>query len=102
MPDFEHVDWLAKTETVRVRIATLGPHQGTPWHFHTVVVDNVFCLEDGLEIGLRGPEETVRLRPGQRREIPPGRVHRVVNTTGAPLRYLLIQATGAYDFNEVK
>jgi mannose-6-phosphate isomerase-like protein (cupin superfamily) len=67
-----------------------------------VVTDNVFCLEEGLEIGLRGPDETVRSRPGQRQEIPPGRVHRVVNTTAAPLRYLLIQATGGYDFNEVE
>jgi mannose-6-phosphate isomerase-like protein (cupin superfamily) len=102
MPDFDDVEWLAKTEAVRVRVATLKPNQGTPWHFHSAVTDNVFCLEEGLEIGLRKPDETVRPRPGQRQEIPAGRVHRLVNTTGAPLRYLLIQATGAYDFNEVE
>lgn len=102
MPDFDDIEWLAKTDRVQVRVNTLKPDQGTPWHFHTVVTDNVFCLEDGLEVGLRDPVETVRLTPGQRQDIPPGRVHRVVNTTSRPLRYLLIQATGAYDFNEVR
>ncbi len=102
MPDFDEIEWLAKTDRVQVRVNTLKPNQGTSWHFHTVVTDNVFCLEDGLEVGLRDPAETVRLAPAQRQDIPPGRVHRLVNTTGRPLRYLLIQATGVYDFNEVK
>jgi quercetin dioxygenase-like cupin family protein len=102
MPDFSSVEWLARTADVQVRINTLGPGQGTPWHFHRVVTDDVFCLDDGLEISLRSPDEVVALRPGQRRSIAPGRVHRVVNTTDRPNRYLLVQATGAYDFNEVK
>jgi mannose-6-phosphate isomerase-like protein (cupin superfamily) len=89
-------------ERARVRVATLKPNQSTPWHFHSVVTDNVFCLEEGLEVAFCDPDETVRLRPGQRQDIPPGRVHRVVNTTRSPLRYLLIQATGTYDFNEAK
>ena len=101
MPDFSGIEWLAKTADVQVRVNTLGSDQGTPWHFHSVITDNIFCLEEGLEIGLRDPDERVLLRPGQRQKILPGRVHRVVNTTGLPLRYLLIQATGAYDFHEV-
>ncbi len=95
------IEWLAKTADVQVRVNTLKPRQGTPWHFHTVITDTVFCLQEGLEVGLRDPDETVPLRPGQRQDIPPGRVHRVFNATLQPLRYLLIQATGAYDFNEV-
>lgn len=102
MPDFDDVEWLARTDQVQVRVNTLGPGQGTPWHFHTAVTDHVFCLDDGLEVGLRDPDATALLSPGQRQEILPGRIHRVVNTTPRPLRYLLIQATGAYDFNEVK
>ena len=101
MPDFEEVEWLARAETVRVRVLALRPNEGTPWHFHTAVTDNVFCLEEGLEVALRGPDVNVRLRPGGRQDIPPGRVHRVVNTTASALRYLLVQATGHYDFNEV-
>jgi quercetin dioxygenase-like cupin family protein len=102
MPEFQEVEWLAKTEQVQVRVSTLKPHDAVPWHFHSVITDNIFCLDEGLEVGLRGPAETIALRPGQRQDIAPGRVHRVVNTTSRPLRYLLIQGTGRYDFNEVK
>jgi quercetin dioxygenase-like cupin family protein len=96
------VEWIAKTEDVSVRINTLAPGQGTPWHYHSVITDDVFCLADPVEVWLRGPEETIRLAPGQRQHIPAGRVHRVVNSTSSPLRYLLIQATGPYDFIEAK
>jgi quercetin dioxygenase-like cupin family protein len=98
---FADVEWLAKTEDVGVRVNTLRANAATPWHFHSVVTDNVFCLDEGLEIGLRGPDETIAMRPGQRQEIAPGRVHRLVNRSPGLLRYLLVQATGAYDFNEV-
>jgi quercetin dioxygenase-like cupin family protein len=100
VPEFREVEWLARTADVQVRVNTLAPRQGTPWHFHTVVTDDVFCLEEGLEVHLRAPEEVVVLRPGARQSIAPGRVHRVVNTTARPLRYLLVQATGRYDFVE--
>jgi quercetin dioxygenase-like cupin family protein len=99
---FAEVEWIAQTEDVGVRVNTLGPNAATPWHFHTVVTDNVFCLDEGLVIGLRAPDETIELRPGQRQQIGPGRIHRVVNRSPRLLRYLLIQATGRYDFNQVK
>ncbi len=98
---FAGVEWLARTEDVAVRINTLGARDGTPWHYHTVVADDVFCLEEAIEVGLRGPDETVTLRPGQRQHVVPGRVHRVVNRTDRPVRYLLVQALGRYDFVEV-
>ncbi len=102
MPSFENVEWLARTDDVQVRVNTLGPQQGTAWHFHTTVTDHVFCLDEGLEVGLREPDELVALRPGERSTIAPGRVHRVVNTLPRPVRYLLVQATGRYDFNAVE
>lgn len=97
-----NVEWIARTDDVSVRINTLAPAQGTPWHYHSVVTDDVFCLEDPVEVGLRGPDETVALQPGQRQRIAAGRVHRVVNRAGKPVRYLLVQATGRYDFVEVE
>jgi uncharacterized cupin superfamily protein len=100
-PRFDEVEWIARTDTVGVRINTLGPGQATPWHFHTAVDDDVFCLEAPVEIGLRGPDETVALASGQRQHIAAGRVHRVANRGQAPARYLLVQATGPYDFNAV-
>ncbi len=98
---FDAVEWIARTETVGVRINTLGPGQATPWHYHTAVADDVFGLEAPVELGLRGPDETVVVGPGQRVHVAPGRVHRVVNRGATPARYLLVQATGTYDFNEV-
>jgi quercetin dioxygenase-like cupin family protein len=99
-PRFDEVEWLLRTETAGVRVNTLGPGQATPWHRHTEVADDVFCLETPIEIGLRGPDETVALAPGQRRHIPAGRVHRVANRGAAPARYLLVQV-GRYDFDAV-
>lgn len=101
MPEFSAVEWLARTDDVQVRVLTLEARGSTPWHFHTAVADHVFCLEEGLEVHLRAPDEVVALRPGERRSIAPGRVHRVVNGTPSALRYLLVQATGRYDFVEV-
>ncbi|HUK66442.1 MAG TPA: cupin domain-containing protein [Anaeromyxobacteraceae bacterium] len=101
MPEYQEVEWLAKTADVQVRVNTLKPGQSTPWHFHSEVTDNVFCLEEGLEVALREPEEVVRMRPGERVAIVPRRVHRVVNASARPLRYLLVQATGRYDFHVV-
>ena len=101
-PRFDEIEWIAKTGDVSVRVNTLGPGQATPWHYHTAVNDDVFCLEAPVEIGLRGPDETVTLAPGQRQHIDPGRVHRVRNPGESPLRYLLVQATGKYDFVAVE
>ena len=102
MTDFQDVEWLARTAEVQVRVNRLGPGQGTPWHLHSAVTDDVFCLEEGLEVDQRDPDEVASLQPGERVRIPPGRVHRVVNTTAHSVRYLLVQATGRYDFVEVK
>ncbi len=97
---FSAVEWIVRGDNVGVRINALAAGQGTPWHFHSAVTDNVFCLVDAIEIGLRDPEERVALRPGERLEIPPRRVHRVFNPSGREVRYLLVQV-GRYDFNEV-
>jgi len=101
-PRFDEVEWIARTESVGVRINTLAKGAATPWHFHTAVADDVFCLETPVEVGLRGPDETIPLAPGQRVRIAPGRVHRIVNRGASPARYLLVQATGRYDFNAVE
>ncbi len=100
-PEYDRIEWLARTDDVAVRINTLGPGEVTPWHFHTEVNDDVFALDEGIEVALRDPAVTVALRPGERQRIEPRRVHRVANRTQAPARYLLIQATGRYDFNAV-
>jgi quercetin dioxygenase-like cupin family protein len=101
-PELSAVEWIAKTDEVGVRVNTLAACQGTPWHFHSEVTDHVFCLDEGLVIEEREPAERTALRPGERRDIPPRRVHRVLNASQGPLRYLLVQATGRYDFMAVE
>jgi mannose-6-phosphate isomerase-like protein (cupin superfamily) len=101
-PELAAVEWVAKTDEVAVRVLTLVAGEGTPWHFHTQVTDHVFALDDGLVVALRDPEQQLPLRPGERTDIAPRRVHRVLNASGRPLRYLLVQATGRYDFNAVE
>jgi mannose-6-phosphate isomerase-like protein (cupin superfamily) len=95
------MEWIANTPDVRVRVMTLAPGAGTPWHFHHHVTDFMFGLDDGVTVSLRDPDTSIALGPGQRCDVPPGRVHRVLNGSDHPARYLLVQATGEYDFVEV-
>ncbi len=94
------VEWLVNTDEVRVRINTLQPGQGTAWHHHSVVTDDVLAMDGRVEVELRDPTGTVVLMPGEHHRTPAGRVHRVLNRGEGPVRYLLIQATGQYDFVE--
>lgn len=90
---------LIKTDNVSVRILELNEREELPWHHHSEVTDYVFALDGEIEVGLRSPEETVALTPGQRYEVKSGRVHRVVNPCKRKTKYLLIQGVGKYDFN---
>ncbi len=101
MPNYAEMEWLVRTADVQVRVMTLAPGDGTPWHYHSHVSDDVFGLDPGVQIAFRDPDEVRPIGPGERAHVAAGRVHRVVNASAARARYLLIQATGAYDFNEV-
>ncbi len=94
------MEWLVETADVRVRVMTLAPGGGTPWHLHRHVTDFMFGLDEGVEVSLRAPDAAVELRPGNRCDVAPGRLHKVVNGSDRPARYLLVQATGEYDFVE--
>lgn len=90
---------LVKTDNVSVRILELEAGEALPWHHHTEVTDYVFGLDGEIEVQLRSPDAKVTLAPGQRCEVPTGRVHRVVNICRRKTKYLLIQGIGKYDFN---
>ncbi|MBI2538406.1 MAG: cupin domain-containing protein [Deltaproteobacteria bacterium] len=91
---------MIKTDNVSVRILELEEGEALPWHHHSEVTDYVFALDGEIEVQLRSPDETVALKPGQRCDIPTGRVHRVVNMHKRKTKYLLIQGIGKYDFNK--
>lgn len=92
---------LIKTRDVSVRILVLAPGEIAPWHYHREITDHMFCLSGRLDIQFQSPGQTLSLQPGQRCEVSPGRVHRVVNSTDQEARYLLVQGVGVYDFNVV-
>ena len=70
---------MLETKDVHVRILLLEGGQATAWHFHTKVVDRMFCLEGDVPVGYQEPGERVELVPevvsltvfrGQPRGIP--------------------------------
>jgi mannose-6-phosphate isomerase-like protein (cupin superfamily) len=90
---------LIQTEDARVRVMTLSPGETTVLHHHTVVTDHMVGLEGEVEVNLKRPDEAVRLKPGERCTVQPGRVHQVVNSNSTKsASYLLIQGVGRYDF----
>jgi len=92
---------LIDCEEARVRIMTLQGKEEVPWHTHSAVTDNIFCLEGRIGIDLLDPPQTVTLHPGDRCEIACRRPHRVANPGNERARYLLVQGGGRYDFNAV-
>jgi mannose-6-phosphate isomerase-like protein (cupin superfamily) len=93
---------IINSKDVRVRILTLSVAENTAWHFHTKIVDNIFCLNGEIIVHLKEPDERIRLHPGQRCEVALGRVHQVANENDIEAQYLLIQGVGEYDFNKIE
>jgi quercetin dioxygenase-like cupin family protein len=92
------------TADARVMLMTLAVGQSIPAHSHTAVTDTTFCLSGLATItlfgpaGLSDPVERLRLTPGDRADVAPGRVHSLANSGTAPARLLLVQGSGPYDF----
>jgi quercetin dioxygenase-like cupin family protein len=77
---------------------TMAPGESTPWHYHSVITDQFFCLAGPMEVQLHDPGEVVILACGEQYAVAPNRVHRVVNPGSGVVRYLLLQGIGQYDF----
>jgi len=92
---------LIETQDVRVRIMTLESGQATEWHYHTEIIDRMFCLDGPVAVESRNPDQCIELVNGQYCDVAVKRLHRVVNLTTREARYLLVQGVGRYDFNVV-
>lgn len=90
------VQMLAKGEGFLVREFVFAPGEGTPWHRHGQVTDLTCCVAGQIDCETRDGATT--LGPGDRSEIAPGVIHRLVNRGQADCRTLLIQHGGKYDF----
>jgi len=93
---------ILKTENTAVRVIEILNNTITPWHHHTHITDNCFCLTGVIKVHTKNPDNTVILKPGERHTISAGIIHSVENATSSNAKYLLVQGTGAYDFIENK
>jgi quercetin dioxygenase-like cupin family protein len=89
---------IAQSPDVRVTLMTFDPGQEIPWHTHSNITDTSFCLKGEVEVSLRTPSETVRLSPGQWKEVTIERAHRVRCLGPGQCQVLLVQGEGEYDF----
>ena len=89
-----------ETENTKVRIIELLANAEVPWHYHTEVADDCFCLEGFIEVHVKNPDQVISLKPGERCRIESGREHRVVNSSNDRAKYLLVQGVGKFDFIE--
>lgn len=89
---------IADSSDVRVTLMTFDPGQEIPWHTHSNITDTSFCLKGEVEISLRTPDETLRLTPGDWKEVTIERPHRVRCVGPGQCQVLLVQGVGAYDF----
>ena len=39
------INWIAKGSDVGVQERTLAPGEVIPWHYHTLITDTTFCVE---------------------------------------------------------
>ena len=90
---------ILQTKDVKVRIIELQKGESGPFHFHTVIADNMFGISGEITVSMKNPLETTVLKPGVHCKIEPGRMHRVSNNLdNQPSKYLLVQGVGVYDF----
>ena len=92
---------IVQTADVRVRQMFLDVGAVVPWHFHTRVVDTMYCLQGEMKVELRDPQELRLLRAGDGCEIDVGRPHRISVVGDEDVSYLLIQGVGQYDFQKI-
>ena len=89
---------IARADGIKVQILTLAAGEEIPWHRHTMIDDNFFCMDGPMIIETRRPEREKQLMPGQTLKVPSGQPHRVVGRLGGPCRFLLVQGVGEHDW----
>ena len=89
---------VARTDTLRVSILTVGAGQEVPWHHHSEVTDTFYCLEGTLSVETRAPDAHHRLEVGESCAVPEMIPHRVTGHDGGRVRFLIVQGIGTYDY----
>ena len=89
---------IARTDGLKVQILTLAVGEEIPWHSHTIIDDNFFCMKGPMIIETRRPQGAQQLRPGQTLKVSAGQPHRVSGTVGGSCQFLLVQGVGEHDW----
>lgn len=105
MPETEELSYkikkrerLATVDGLRVSILTLAEGEEVPWHSHTKIDDDFFCMEGPMQVETRQPDGMQILQLGETFKVPAGRPHRVSGLNGCPCRFMIMQGVGKYDF----
>ena len=59
----EKYERLATVDGLRVSILTLAEGEEVPWHSHTKIDDDFFCMEGPMQVETRRPDGTQILQP---------------------------------------
>ena len=89
---------LAAVDGLRVSILTLAAGEEVPWHRHSHIDDDFFCMEGPMQVETRAPRDTTILHLGETLKVSAGEPHRVSGLDGGACRFLLVQGIGSYDF----
>ena len=89
---------IARTHGLKIQILTLAAGEEVPWHSHTIIDDDFFCMEGPLVVETRRPVSIQQLMPGEIFKVPSGQPHRVGGAIGRGCRFLLVQGVGEHDW----
>lgn len=99
--------WVAEGSDVYVKEFTLREHEGIPWHHHSEVFDVFYCLEGKLNVYQKDVATgkdlpTISLSVGESAKVEVGTAHRPYNPGPGPMRFVIVQGVGKYDFKPYK
>lgn len=96
--DFQVHQYHAERPGFRITEIELSKKQQVPWHFHNHVQDTFYVLAGEMRLFLQQPKQEVRLKPGETFSAAARRPHLVTNGGDAPMRFLVLQGIGEYDY----
>jgi len=98
----EKLELLIDTSSVKVKEIILPAGDEGKWHFHSYLLENVYCLDGQISVYLKQPDGKITLNPGERCMTHAGHVHKICNESSKSSKHLLVQGQGEYDFIEVE
>ena len=95
---FQVHQYHAERPGFRITEIELSQQQQVPWHYHNHVQDTFYVLAGEMRLFLQNPKQEVRLKPGETFSAAARRPHLVTNGGAVPMRFLVLQGIGEYDY----